>query len=152
MKGRSKKSPRAIKFRGFSNAKNSWVYGHYCPHDGDHYIFVPSIRGKLKDKFIAVHKDSVGQFIGLIDQEDKEIYDGDFVFGEEGFIEPVYGVCKFAGMAFVFDGKTASNQVWNMTVTSDTFGNKKTLVPNKFYNIKVIGNRFQSPDLISFTK
>lgn len=71
---------RVIKFRGLHSTEarighpsvTSWKYGDYFESKGNHYI------KEGKDSFL-VPKDTVGQFTGYFDQNDVEIYEGDFI-------------------------------------------------------------------------
>lgn len=61
---------RTIKFRGKDVITGNWAYGYYYISKGHHII-----RDEKDNECIVLEK-SVGQFIGLYDKNEKEIYEG----------------------------------------------------------------------------
>ena len=64
---------REIKFKGKCAFSGAWRYGYYYPSKGNHII------RDDEDKETIVLPKTVGQYTGLKDRNDVEIYEGDVV-------------------------------------------------------------------------
>ena len=65
---------RQIKFRAQEIASNKWLYGDLRHHKDDVCIFE---HGGTKGE--QVKRETVGQFTGLTDEFDREVYEGDII-------------------------------------------------------------------------
>lgn len=65
---------RVIKFRAKSKSLNEWLFG-YIVYNGE----IPYIFDKHIDKFNEVVPDTIGQFVGNLDKNGIEMYEGDIV-------------------------------------------------------------------------
>lgn len=127
---------REIKFRGFNNFNNGWIYGSLVEIYEDCHILK---EGKtFFDRHTKVDKESIGQYTGLKDKDGKEIYEGDILkykrndISEENF-----------------------KLYWNEEESA--FYLQNILYPNdddiavKYYrieNFEIIGNIFENKELL----
>ena len=131
---------REIKFRGLKTfqifsgeIKRVWIYGFYLkrgtygdPGPQAHiFVYENGYEG------YRVDEKTIGQFTGYFDREDNEIYEDDIVSLDDGR----NGVIDFFRGAFVIRiGKAKI---------------PKFLADFRKWQIKIIGNRFENPDLLA---
>jgi uncharacterized phage protein (TIGR01671 family) len=123
---------RPIKFRGKTLGNNQWVYGSLIiPSDHQSECIIEN-EGSW-----YVEPDTVGQFTGLHDIKGKEIYEGD-VIGSTGVRHQI-----------VYDNYRAA-------FIAKGIGNRAYWLIGKdwvtTYEKKVIGNMYDSPELLSESK
>lgn len=121
---------RIIKFRGKDDDGN-WLYGDLRQRMGYWPTIIESYctdEGKVGYREIAVKEDTVGQFTGLLDNEGKEIYEGDI------FVSDYMSLVHYVGY---------ENGQW---IGMDSDGNwiplleDQVSISDRLHYIKVIGN------------
>ena len=142
---------REILFRGRSFSDGSWVYGDL------EYERNKSLLGKVRihtykedgsyDRQHFVESDTVGQFTGQYDKNDKKIYEGDVVRWEypdydhcTGWRGTVKNVCK---VTFEYGSFRINAYPYNLGSCEDFFEDKET------YGLEVIGNVYDNPELLN---
>lgn len=137
---------RKIKFRGMRKDNHLWEHGHYYeeaaplqPTGGKQapaYIVFPSFadwnmpRQMLRAEVLP---DTVGQFTGLKDKNDKEIYEGDIVQARLNIQEYANFVVEFADGCFEIRQGNYREYL-------------KVAVANRV--VKIIGNIYENPELL----
>lgn len=156
---------REIKFRGKRIDNGEWVYGGYHKHikrtpciiGGDcvkgqdiaHLIIQSGFSdwnmSKPLDCF-EVDPDTVGQLTGLYDKNQKPIYAGDIVLGEDGEIGEIVWDNNYAIWRNVYR-KGQSVLCLNMPFPLWQSFYAKNSTEHKSI-IKVIGNIYENPELL----
>lgn len=123
---------RMIKFRGKKIENGEWLYGDLVQDDRDCYYIYPNDCGGLYANN-KVDTKTIGQFTGLLDKNDKEIYEGDILeIADEMYAKVVWNKEK-AGFEYEYLHSTQ--------------------IANTFYEfnmpyLSVVGNIYDNKDLI----
>lgn len=141
---------REIIYRGLRKDGRGWAYGSYIynPMDEEHYIgaYEPPknpLRG-LEWNVYEVDSETVGQFTGLADKNGRKIFEGDII---ERRLLPTKQICtksiaKYAERHAAF----AINDI-NGNVIEDYLDS----ILQMNFEIEVIGNRWDNPELLEGT-
>ena len=119
---------REIKFRGYSYLVKEWVYGYLYNNNDQWYI-------GTKELDYMVVPESIGEFTGKVDCNDKEIYEGDIV--TRNYFSPQEGFCVvfFDDAAFLLDNINSS---WfDAWYSHERWG-----------ELEVVGNIYESPEIL----
>lgn len=167
---------RQIKFRAKHITNGAWLYGDLLQsNEGSVYI---GVHGQyiddgyhfndMYDETCYIDEDTLGQFVGITDEYGKEVFEGDVLeadykydrLGYNGGVDPdndciCYGVVEF-------DNDTLQ---WVLNIYKSEYPISKqieedecSLIPLQIFgheygydncNLKIIGNRFDNPELIS---
>lgn len=146
---------REIKFRGKAVETNEWVYGSLiqCEVSGKEYIFPKGNDANESERVgedgclsIFTHEiypETLGQYTGIKDKNDKEIYEGDIVSFEdaecdaEGYHDNVFlnrGVVSYDEVSMCY-----------------SFSNRQTVDMEDLYiptDAEIIGNIYENPELL----
>lgn len=140
---------REIKFRGYSYAKQKWLYGNLIekddPQKGEPTPWVRLIHNRALDAEMVAFS-SVGQFTGLRDKSGKEIYEGDIMTGRNRVLKVVKWDSKRAAFVYIeqFKPKTVKISFAQMYDKFKSFFNKDGIL----YNHEVVGNLYEHPHLL----
>ena len=130
---------RRIKFRGKDLSTSKWLVGALVPNGTKSAYIAPF--GELFH-LEEVDSDTVGEYTGIYDKNDIEIYEGDIISIE--FTEPVY-----------LDEPTKYHQVFVVEYKKGCFclvGDRTLLFTDcrlEQQKLEVIGNMYDNPDMLS---
>lgn len=133
---------REIKFRGKRKDNKKWVFGNYFITKYDN---TTKIRQQLQDYSLYSHdvlSETVGQFTGLHDKNGKEIYEEDVVkiTNKNSKVIPIKPL-----IAQIVWSEEYLAYILITTSVKDAFENLGDYID---YDIEVIGNVFENPELL----
>ena len=139
---------RTIKFRGFNRKNNEWLHGFYLQNRGWHFVCPDEFAVNKSWDDYQVDPETVGQFTGLLDENGKEIYEGDILDSLKGRFVIGWGNehCGFEVLQ-PCRGKLLylSDLYEDMTASEDT----TEYEPDKSeWEWSIIGNIHDNPELI----
>lgn len=114
---------RKIEFRGKSISSNQWIYGYYWTNELENHFIRRTITssGRFVIEDIEVIPETVGQFTGIYDKNNKPIYEDDIVKytyigedGEENDYKPKEGIVNFKNNMWHINSKQLTMFVMRM--------------------------------------
>lgn len=138
---------REILFRGKREDNGAWVYGMPCATEQSGIYAIQTLEGGIFDVF----PETVGQYTGLTDKNDKKIFEGDILFvkttldsinkvtRDDEYITT--GVVVFNEGHFELEGKGL--------ILCTYWGVKSLFMAAHFKNYGVIGNIHDTPYLLT---
>jgi uncharacterized phage protein (TIGR01671 family) len=147
---------RIIKFRGLNPETKGFVYGDliHTPENKTRIIGFKDYITKdenqsYKDYNVLVDKETIGQFIGFLDVNQEEIFEGDILIENR---YPYYSDNKLNYIGIV----EFKHSKWNIIlkcVNKDKKGISDGLTDSNigdygFSNMEIIGNIHQNPELL----
>ena len=164
---------REIKFRGKRTDNNDFVHGYYVKDVNDRHYIYPCDYSKHQNaqdylvKAFEIKPETLGQFVGLKDKNDVDIYEKDIVkvhyfklaLGENLGVyedeETLIGVINFDELSISLEN-IIGDKWCEYTCYSNGEGSCKLMHLHDVYEgscdaeigIEVIGNIFDNPDLI----
>ena len=124
---------REILFRGKRKDNAEWVYGNFVRGCVNDFAYIVEFGNKeLCRNYVEVIPSTIGQYIGLTDKNGKRISEGDIVKGKDNLERnlAVGGYIDHENGSFVIVGEFMTHYRW------------------LDYELEVIGNRYDDPELL----
>jgi len=141
---------REIKFRGKRIDNNEWIYGSLVIEEGGHYRIIVKCRG------YTVKPETVGQYIGLKDEYEKKVYDGDILASRgRGEFYNLRFIVNFGNSAHFPKDKEhqayyleAANEKTKMQIENGMRNDIYFWLYSSETECRVVGNIHDNPELI----
>jgi uncharacterized phage protein (TIGR01671 family) len=137
---------REYKFRGIDVEDNKWIYGNLITPDNliglIHKKDNPVIYSKTI--YYLVKPETVGQYTGLKDKHQKEIYDGDIITFNSPTWEDIALVVYYdneAGFRWMASEKDKDNVIKTYPLSDFLY--------REYDDVEIIGNLHQNPELLA---
>lgn len=137
---------RDILFRGKDIDRGQWVYGNYVKYYEDDGELIHCIVSRERCKVSAelvytqVDPNTVSEFTGDYDMNEKEIYEGDIIKCELcETTNKVFGVVRYAKSRFFVDDNYLRDKITAKAPLAEI---------NKEFQLEVIGNKWDNPELL----
>lgn len=127
---------REIKLRGRSTNSGKWLYGCLLKNEEGKFAVVKPFKVNMDNECSCceVDEETIGQFTGLKDKNNKEIYEGDIVLQQGYNGKKIPMVVKFENGAFIVGyHKGSSTRKTPMLVSS-----KCEVIGNIYDNINLL--------------
>ena len=129
---------REIKFRGQRIDNNEWVYGYYVKDPkGQHRIYWQPFEEASSNTYHFVKPETIGQFTGILDKANTEVYEGDFVSTD---LQRPHNKVIYKNGAFMFE-------CFDDYLYHDIFYPTHELQQAVYKYGQVIGNIINNPEL-----
>ena len=126
-----------IKFRGKFPKTGEWLYGDLIRNVEGAFAIVPPYEISMNNYYrnYVVDKETIGQFIGMTDKNENEIYEGDIIKTDDGLdISGYYEVSYDIGTTgFICVGKDVHcpigviEELSDIVVVGNIYDNKELL-------------------------
>lgn len=133
-----------IKFRAKRTKFGSWVFGSLLTCD-DGAAAIMGAKHTWMNTYVEVDPKTIGQFTGLRDRNDNEIYEGDIIKGYFSIKGQLYEVVFLDGMFYAkidrFSDKAIGGfPLWHFCIKE------------KGYTCEVVGNIHDNSELLTISK